>query len=91
MTADNATPLPASLDDADLVPWLVILDYGDNDVIGSKESWAILAPAYAEKANAVRALVRTKVTDGVVESFAAIADGSNRRIPEIVSVVMGAK
>ena len=84
-------PLPASLDDADLVPWLVILDYGDMGPLDSS-AWAkILGPAYAAKAAAVRALVRTKVTDGVVESFAAIADGSNRRIPEIVSVVMGAK
>lgn len=91
MTADNTPPLPASLADADLVPWLVILDYGDTQPMDMEHSWRILAPAYAEKAAAVRALVRTKVTDGVVESFAAIADGSNRRIPEIVSVVMGAK
>lgn len=84
-------PLPASLDDADLVPWLVSLDYFDYDVMTNEYAWAVLAPCYAAKAAAVRALVRTKVTDGVVESFAAIADGSNRRIPEIVSVVMGAK
>ena len=50
-------PLPASLLDADLVPWLVALDYGDTDPMDSKIVWDILGPAYAEKAAAVRALV----------------------------------
>lgn len=51
------TDLPASLDDKHLIPWLVILDYGDEDVIANEDAWAILYPAYLAKAAAVRDLV----------------------------------
>ena len=55
--AQVTPPLPASLDDKDLVPWLVALDYGDTDVMTNTDWLRVLAPAYADKAAAVRALV----------------------------------
>jgi len=47
-------PLPASLDDKDLVPWLVALDYGDTDVMRCAPAWEVLAPHYAAKADEYR-------------------------------------
>ena len=57
MTADNTPALPASLGDAHLIPWLVILDYGDADVMDSIDWLRTLAEFYEGKAAAVRALV----------------------------------
>lgn len=64
LPASLPSGLPSSLDDADLVPWLVALDYGDEDVMTNETAWRGLAPAYAEKAAAVRALVEREREKG---------------------------